>query len=272
VAPDVLVIYHGPICFDGFTAAYAARRQLGEQATYIPMNYGEEPPDVTGCAVYIVDFSFPRETLEAMARKAARIVVLDHHVTAAKDLEGLEYAQFDMNKSGARLAWDFFMKTQPTNLIKYVEDRDLWRFALPHSRAINAYIATIPMTWDDWRNLESELAGDVRHVVRAGEAVLRYQSNLISAHQRTAREINFEGHNILIANASHLFSEVATALSVNRPFGMTYRDNLATGYREWSLRSQKEEVDVSEVAKRHGGGGHKHAAGYREPIPGTEEA
>jgi len=35
------------------------------------------------------------------------------------------------------------------------------------------------------------------------------------------------------------------------------------GKRIYSLRSrQGSEVDVSEIAKRHGGGGHKHAAGF----------
>ena len=48
------------------------------------------------------------------------------------------------------------------------------------------------------------------------------------------------------------------------PFAATYFD---TGnIREFSLRSSPDGVDVSLVAEMYGGGGHKHASGFRISI------
>ena len=52
------VLYHAN-CYDGLGAAWAIRKQLGDTADYIPVQYGESPPDVTGKHVIIADFSFP---------------------------------------------------------------------------------------------------------------------------------------------------------------------------------------------------------------------
>lgn len=64
--PD-LCIYHGPGCLDGFGAAWAVWSRWGDDVEYRAANYGQAPPDVTGKAVLIVDFSYPLETLRAMA-------------------------------------------------------------------------------------------------------------------------------------------------------------------------------------------------------------
>ena len=39
-----------------------------------------------------------------------------------------------------------------------------------------------------------------------------------------------------------------------------------TDGRVFSLRSTEEGLDVSEIAKQYGGGGHKHASGFRVPY------
>ena len=72
-----------------------------------------------------------------------------------------------------------------------------------------------------------------------------------------------DGHSVLVANATVLYSDIAGELAKGRPFGAVYFDR-ADGKRQWSLRSTDEGVDVSEIAKVHGGGGHKNAAGYEE--------
>ena len=57
------VIYHAS-CPDGFGAAWAAHRVLGERAQYLPMNHGDPIPQMDDDArVYILDFSFDRERM-----------------------------------------------------------------------------------------------------------------------------------------------------------------------------------------------------------------
>lgn len=277
-------VLHHANCWDGFCAAWVARGVLGEQdVEYIPVNYGQEPPDVAGCEVFILDFSYKRPVLEEMAKKAATLVLIDHHKTAAADLEGWHstnsaqigtitrgrgdvYCIFDMGKSGGRLTWDFFHGNKPSPwLVDYTEDRDLWRWKLEASREINANLRSYPLDFDLWDDLVEEDGGwkSWESFKDAGKAILRRERQIIDDHLRHAREIEMDGHKILAVNATVLFSDIAGELAKDRPFGACYFDR-QDGKRQWSLRSRESGVDVAEIAKRHGGGGHRNAAGFEE--------
>lgn len=54
-------------------------------------------------------------------------------------------AEFDMNRSGSQMAWDYFFPdfARPA-MIDYIADRDLWRFKLPGSREIAAVLFSHP--------------------------------------------------------------------------------------------------------------------------------
>ena len=52
-------------------------------------------------------------------------------------------------------------------------------------------------------------------------------------------------------------------LAQGRPFSATFFIR-ADGKRVWSLRSREGGIDVSVIAKAHGGGGHAQAAGFQE--------
>ena len=90
---------------------------------------------VTGCDVYLVDFSYPRAVIADMVKKANSVTLIDHHKTALEDLFELDgLIQFtDINRSGAMLAWNYlFPDEEPPLLIKYVQDRDLWPVSYTH--------------------------------------------------------------------------------------------------------------------------------------------
>lgn len=276
-----LVIYHAN-CWDGFCAAWVARMALGE-CDFFPANYGQSPPDVTGRVVYILDFSYPRDVMDRLLTRARRTVVLDHHKTALEALDGLHQPEtgmdvvFDMEKSGGRLAWLWFttmghnMSTPNAPrapwLVDYTEDRDLWRHALPESENINAALRSYPLDFDLWDRLG--MVQDVvngTHLVQEGKAIRRAERQIVATHVKNAREIELGGERVLAVNATVLFSEIAGELSKGRPFGACYFDR-RDGKRQWSLRSDENGVDVSAIARTHGGGGHIHAAGFEELIP-----
>jgi hypothetical protein len=53
--------------------------------------------------------------------------------------------------SGARLAWDFFWPDkQVPDLINFIEDRDLWRFAMPNSKQFFSGFEAVPFTFPDY--------------------------------------------------------------------------------------------------------------------------
>ena len=106
-----LVIYHAQ-CSDGFGAAWAAWKLLGNKAEYYAATHGDEPPDVKGKNVAILDFSYDNQTIKDMIVEAESLIVIDHHKSAMIDLHDIPNTHFDMSHSGARLAWDFFPSGQ----------------------------------------------------------------------------------------------------------------------------------------------------------------
>jgi uncharacterized protein len=264
-----LVIYHAG-CWDGFCAAWVARSALGE-CEFVPTNYGEQPPEVTGRDVFILDFSFPRPVMLAMLGSAKSLLCLDHHKTAEEALRGLDFCRFDMNKSGARLTWEhFYPDTKSPWLVDYTEDRDLWLWELPRSRAINASLRTHPLDFELWDKLGDDLRGFAVPNVLAveGEAILRSEEQIVRQHVHNAQETTIDGHRVLIVNATCYVSEIAGSLANRRPFGVVWFEG-DDNERVYSLRSDENGIDVSEIAKAHGGGGHARAAGFRVAATGA---
>lgn len=286
-----LCIYHGN-CADGFGAAWAVRKALGDIDFHAGI-YQNPPPDVTGRDVVMVDFSYKRPVLLAMAEQARTILILDHHKTAAEDLAGFPAppatyddfifnctgiaAEFDMNRSGATMAWDFFHDTTRPKLIETIEDRDLWRFKLPKTREIQASVFSYPYDFDVWDRLmeteQSELAVE-------GEAIERkHHKDIAELLTVTTRKFKIKAPHpdgmvggivelpIELANLPYtLTSDAGHALAKRSHHGIggCYWDTPEG--RVFSLRATETGLDVSAIAKLYGGGGHKAASGFRVPF------
>lgn len=268
------VLYHGN-CPDGFSAAWAARKILGDQAHYVPVQHHQPFPDLEGCTtLYIVDFSYPKQTLLDWTTRMEKIIVLDHHKTAQHDLSGLpplEEAEqgnstigvrFDMNKSGAVLAWEFFHPEKAVpQLLLYVQDKDLWRFQLPQSKAVSAALDSYAKEFEVWDALE---LGRLKH---EGRIILRMTNRLVDRLCQSVYWKDVGDHCVPIVNTPILGSEIGNELCLRfpeAPFAACYSD-IGEKKRKWELRSIGD-FDVSEVAKEFGGGGHKNASGFTEQF------
>jgi uncharacterized protein len=261
------VLYHGN-CYDGFGSAWAAWRKFGDAAVYQPVSHGNPPPEIPeGSDVLIADFSYPRPMLEELARHQ-RVQVLDHHKTAEADLQGLPYCEFDMDRSGAMMTWNFlFPDSPPPPLVQYVQDRDLWRFALPQSREVSAWIASWPFTFEGWSQLSAKLEAQPEEVYGEGAALLRLKAQNVEDMCQHARFVELVGHQVPVVNATVCLSEVCERLLQRYPearFSGYYLDR-EDGKRQWGLRSRGD-FDVSAVAKQFGGGGHAAASGFTEDL------
>jgi oligoribonuclease NrnB/cAMP/cGMP phosphodiesterase (DHH superfamily) len=279
MANKTYVVYHGG-CWDGFCAAWVARGVLKGAVEYIPVQYGQPPPAVEpGSRLYILDFSYDRGTMLFLAKQVHALTVLDHHKTAQEALAGFAdecergyglrrpTVVFDMGKSGGRLTWEYFhgaLGEPSPGVVDYTEDRDLWRWALPKSKEVNACLRSYPLDFDLWDDFGRLAAEELAWRFAApGEAILRRERQIVDDHLHHAHEVELGGHRVLTVNATVLFSEIAGELAKNRPFGACYFDR-GDGKRVWSLRSTEGGVDVSEVARLKGGGGHAQAAGFEE--------
>lgn len=257
-----LCIYHGN-CVDGFGAAWVVRKALGE-IDFHAGTYQETPPDVTGKDVVMVDFSYKRPVLLEMAEKANSILILDHHKTSAEDLIDLPAnvtVKFDMNRSGAMMSWEHFFPTEtPPQLLLHIEDRDLWRFALQNTRRIQANVFSYPYDFQVWDTL---MAMAPETLAAEGEAIERkHFKDIRELLGVTTREMIIGGYLVPAANLPHtLSSDAGHQLAKGRPFAACYMDTVSG--RVFSLRSDSDGVDVSKIAQQYGGGGHKHASGFK---------
>lgn len=262
MTPDVC-IYHGG-CDDGFGAALAIWKRDGWSVDYVPATYQEPPPDVIGKDVAIVDFSYKRPVMIELARQAKSVLVLDHHKTAQADLEGLSAecpnvtVEFDMARSGAVMAWQYFHPGKPAPVFfEYLQDRDLWHKRLPNSDEFTMALRSYPQDFEVWDKL------DVPTLIAEGGAIHRYYRTLVEGAKNHFYYREIAGYRVPVVNASlFMASEVAGELAEGNPFAAVYAES--EKYITWSLRSRAPDgTDVSEIAKEFGGGGHKHAAGFR---------
>lgn len=264
------VWYHAG-CWDGFGAAWAVHNAFrGGDTTlkYTPVQYGERFPEIeSGDVVYFVDFSPKREQLDRLLEVAHRVLILDHHKTAIEELADYQNGEklekyVELGQSGAVMAWKYFRgdHVPVPGVLLFIQDRDLWEWKLTKSKEINAFIRSIPMSFEEWdkRFLEEP---DWVAIAAQGAAILREQDRVVQEHVRRARMVDIGGHVAPAVNATVYFSEIAGELAMtHETFGAAYFIR-SDGKVQYSLRSRGD-FDVSEVAKQYGGGGHRNAAGF----------
>jgi hypothetical protein len=271
--PRPLVLYHGRNCPDGFAAALAARLYFGDRAEYLGLDHGdtktvEDLPDVHGRAVYILDFSFALDILQAIDARAAKLVMLDHHKSAAEKLTGFAcrcgVVHFDMAKSGARLAWEFFHpEATVPDLVRYVEDRDIWAWQYPESAGYLAALDMEPFDFDRWAAIAAFTPAQTESFMARGQAMDEKFAKLAADIAEGAQPVVFNGHTGLMVNAPGVFhSLVGDILSRNSgTFALMWTVGKG-GVVKVGLRSQRG-YDCIPLAESMGGGGHAQACGFK---------
>lgn len=261
-----IVIYHGA-CSDGFTSAWVVRLALGNDVEFHAGYYQSPPPDITDKIVYIVDFSYKRSIMEDIISKASRVIHIDHHDTAIRDMAGFTSDKFETlyspenTESGAMLTWRYFFPNLPVpTLIKHIDDRDRWQFKIPGTREIQANIFSYEYTFENWDML---MATNAESLISDGTAIERRSAKDIKELMGVVvRRMNIGGYNVPVANVPYQYgSDMCHALAKNEPFSAYYYDKPDS--REFGLRSETNGINVGEIAKIYGGGGHEHASGFR---------
>ena len=265
--PPVLCFYHAN-CTDGAASAAVIHRKY-PQAELQPMNHGDPiTAEVKGKKVFIVDFSFPAEILQKMKAEAAEVLWYDHHKTALPIRDAIGWGDVDLSESGASLTWkkEYPDQSLPT-ILAYVKDKDLWEWKLPKSRAVSMDLRNTPEVLDPrsskWKDLvdgmdEAKLA----QMVERGEYALRAQRATVEAGLKNGFELEFHGHRAFAVNWSLEASDIGEVIYKERGYAVAILFYYTGKIWNFSLRSAT--VDVSELAKKYGGGGHPGAAGFRQ--------
>ncbi|MDA8455344.1 DHHA1 domain-containing protein [Acidovorax sp. GBBC 3334] len=270
--PSPLVLYHGR-CADGFGAALAAWRYYGGQVECVGLAHGQaqsvdDLPPLEGRYVYVLDFSFPPDLLRAIDDRAARLVMLDHHKSAAEQLTGFScrcgVVHFDMDKSGARLAWDFFHPDAPLpDLVRFIEDRDLWAWKYPETAGYVAALDMEPFDFPRWDDIARFTPEATQAFVARGQAMDEKFRHLATDVAGGAQSLVFDGEQGLMVNAPGAFHSLVGEMLSQKSgtFALMWAVG-KDGKIKIGLRSQRG-YDCSVLATRMGGGGHAQACGFR---------
>lgn len=261
-----IVIYHKG-CMDGISAAWCFWKKHGDSYEYYPGVYSEEAPDVTDKIVYLVDFSYKAHVIKDMLEKAKKVIILDHHKTMFEEIELVgEHPKLDMthstnSMSGAMISWKYnFPDISAPAIFNYIQDRDLWKFSFEETKAITAALFSYERL--NIQNFDKLMQIPISDLLKEGNALVRKNNNDIERYIKVySREMQIGGYTIMVCNVpGNYASEIGNKLAEESfSFAGTYSDDAKQ--RKFSLRSVGN-FDVSEIAKKYGGGGHKNAAGF----------
>jgi oligoribonuclease NrnB/cAMP/cGMP phosphodiesterase (DHH superfamily) len=264
IKTDIVVIYHGK-CMDGFTGAWVAYKKFGNTATYIGAEDRTVPPaGLLDKEIYIIDYSYPVDVLLDLESKNKKLVVLDHHVSAKDTVTAVKDHVYDVDHSGAYIAWKYFFQDTPIpKFVLYVEDGDLYRFKMPFAKSILSYVYMQELHFERFDLFEQEFENQDSFTMlnTYGQILLDAHMREISYFALRAEKVLFEGYEIYACNATkkvasdlgHILAEKTNTCAL-----IYYYDD---GKMKCSLRSVGE-FDVSVLAAKYGGGGHKNASGF----------
>jgi len=253
--PFDFVIYHRD-CDDGYASAWAAWTVLKDKANYHP---AQPSVDVTYLSTSLMD---------SIKKKAKSLCIIDHHPHAHDALKNHSNKILEHHHSAAYLTWNFFYPTKKVpEFILYVEDNDIkgqkYKYAKYFSTALPIDYKKDPNNFKDWNKLTDRK--ELIRVIKFGKNISRYKEDLINRNLH-GTIMKFKGHRVVVHNFSDvgLKTDVANMLAkkyekeVDFAVVWMYQHNKAI--HGVTLRSIKDGVNLHNIAKEYGGGGHVRAA------------
>jgi hypothetical protein len=291
----MLVIHHNDP--DGRCAAAIVHRVVKPddgtgQYDFVELNYhnNEFRQILPGEAVYIVDYSFPVEVMDEILKVTENVVLIDHHKSTKERIEKYDgcfehfcdFGEEGDPESGCSLAWTYFFEHEKVPpAVALIQDYDTWTHGFsPASTyftiALNLFDCHPESTiWDDLFGMSKCPDYSVDDIVKIGRNCVEFRDQLAKvACDEFGFPAEFEGLSCFVVYESAMRSSkffgdeidhydmcVIVVPTKDRCVIRLYSDG---------------KTDVSEVAKRHGGGGHVGAGGFvtkeipKEFLPGGQ--
>lgn len=219
--------------------------------------------------IVIVDFSFKPEVMEKVFERTKDIIWIDHHKTAfeykySENLKGIR----DNRYSGCELTWKYFAQTSVIpEAVKLIGDRDTWHWKYGERTAnFNMGLMLYPHQPEDeiWEDLLFQ-AKKLDEIIVQGKTCVQFRNMFCADYVKSyGFETEFEGHNCFALGIYMFGSE---------SFGSKLKEyDICLSYEflgdKWIIGLYSEKIDVSEIAEKYAGGGHKGAAGFiSEELP-----
>ncbi len=265
---------------DGRASAAIVRRALGKSVLLYEIDYGDSVPwdklKRAQCVV-VVDFSLPPADMQRLV-DAAELIWIDHHVSALEAMAGIadDWGGLrDTGEAGCVLAWKYFFPGQPVpRAITLIGDRDIWRWAEVDTGPFDDGLHqrdTRPENDNLWQPLLDDDSRLLDDLIREGK-MLR-QARLLEVRRSVRKygfELVFEGCRTLAINARSSGEMGAYIRKLGYQIAYCYVDVWQNNRLMTTVTLYSEQVDVSQLAQKFGGGGHRGAAGFsfpRGPTP-----
>lgn len=287
-------IYHSG-CIDGFTGFFVAHNsgKLTKDLIIYPDTPSAEkyPPNIKDKDIIIIDVAYKKNILEEIFKRAKSVVFIDHHHSTIEDVRELQKKYnnvkivYDENRSGATLTWKYFYPRQVAPLfLKYVEDQDTGRWECENTKPFilalkaNFHLSTEGKSLNKWFRLLNKQ--NVVDLIEEGKMMQKYVTHLVNVnipkhtlHKFPSQKVydKFSSNGVFkkakqytVALFCGLGCPSVTELSnealkkIDCDFVIMWRYDLIKMKYIMSMRSTN--IDVSEICKLFGGGGHKYAA------------
>ena len=260
---NIVILYHKN-CPDGFGGAWAAWKKFGNKAEYIPIQYKMmSPRGLENKEIYLVDLCFQAEVMKKLLNISRKLIVIDHHIGRKEEIKISTGHLFDLNHSGSVLSWKYFHPGKKIpRLLRHIEDVDIWKFKISGTKELMASLATCDFDFRKWNKIadDFENAGKRKKYFDEGKAILKYQRKVISKIVAAGEGVIFDGHKAFAVNSPILESEIGHRISEDKKvIGLIW--SYQNGVFKGSLRNDGK-INLSELAKKFGGGGHRAAAGF----------
>jgi len=240
----------------------------------IGINYGYDFPwDTIGPeeTVYMVDFSLqPFSKMERLhSILGPKLVWIDHHKSAIDDLDQSGRFILGIQKVGlgaCALVWEYLNKLAMPDWLMLLARYDVWDHDDPRTLPFQYGMRNRDNGPDApiWRTLTNTGESLVESIIHEGEVILNWEirQNKIRA-KSLCFETELDGLKVLAANQGLINSQLFDSLWDPAKYDAMLTFNWRNGQWTISLYSTKDTIDVGSIAKCHGGGGHKGAAGFQ---------
>ena len=255
---------------DGWSSSAVVKMKY-PNAEFYGYNYEKKLDLVKGYdIVYMVDISSTNKDMKYLMENNKKFVWIDHHAKKiwdaykelGKEIDGLRDAE--SKHSACVLTWKYlFPDKDVPELLKYIEDIDIWKWKLSYTDEINIALFIEYMEDRDqlifimkhWECTRDQLLDN-------GVTYIKMRKHEVQSSIKIMKEINWNNYKIAIVN-SHLHGSFIghEILDTRKDIDFVVIWYIYNDVVKCSLRSRGN-VDVAEIASKYGGGGgHKPAAG-----------
>lgn len=270
-----VIVFHYP-CQDGLVSAwisYYYHKKINHKIDLYPYQHNNilDFDRLHNKKVLFCDITPNIEILEKLEKHIVLLNVLDHHHYIKELAEKKSYIKFDNSKSGASLTWEwFFPDIAIPEFVKMVEDRDIWRWSIPNSKAFTTWLATECEVLDNFDKIFDcldKLLLDREYInicIEKGTFLLDINNSKIKkiCNDLSIRSIKIQDkqYNVCFINSTENISEIGNELckKYSIDFAIVFHYN---NIWKSSLRSIGD-FDTSVISRIFGGNGHKNASGF----------